>query len=195
MGIQVVEPEDVGEPGHRRVLQEDIAESKVGGEVEEGVETCVDSSASDSASEGGSYRSVAVEYLSHGGQVRVERVELGVEALPKSATDVRESVDAQTVETSLFRPPDGVLSQVAGDGRILLVEIGKSIGEPSLSHIDLVAPGRVGIGERSKVSMRERVIFKRAVEPRGIRTVANPWVVWADVVWNGVEDELHVTSM
>ena len=51
------------------VTEEDIAESKVGGEVEGGVETCVDSGSGDSASEGGSYRSIAVEYLSHGGEV------------------------------------------------------------------------------------------------------------------------------
>jgi hypothetical protein len=195
MWVQIVEAKDVGELGHRCVFEQDVAKGKVGREVEGRIEAGVHTGAGDTAGKGRSDGCIAVEDFSDGREVGIERVKLSVEARPERTAHVGEGVDAETVEAGLFGPPDGVLDEITGDCGVFLVEIGERVGEPAFGDVALIAPRSMGIGERSEVSLGYGVVLEGAVKPGGVGAVADPGMGGADVVGDGVEDELHVAGV
>src|SRR5207344_246589 len=144
----------VGQMRHRRVFEEDIAESTVGRKVERRIETCVFAVASDATSECGGDGRIAIENFTDGGQVWKSRMQLDVKAVPERSADIGERVDAQAVGTGLLDPPHRVLDEVLRGRKILLIQIGKDISEPAFENVPLISVGRVGSDEQGEFAER-----------------------------------------
>lgn len=51
---------------------------------------------------------------------------------PEFSRDVRKRVDAESVETGRFRPPDTVLDEVFDDERIFCIQVGQNAEKPAI---------------------------------------------------------------
>src|ERR1035441_5225393 len=118
-----IESKYVGEPGHGRVFEKNLAQGEVGRKVKRCIEACVDGAieagAHGSSGKRGRDSGVRIEDLPDGGKPRVQRVQLFVEAMPELPSHIGKCVEPDAVEACLLGPPDGILSEVLSDCGVL----------------------------------------------------------------------------
>src|SRR5205823_9218432 len=101
---------------------------------------------------------------------------------PKRQWHVLESILTQRVDSRDADPPQSILSDIARDFRIVLIQVRKDVDEPTLERLALNLIGRMRITHRPGLPDIRQMMILRAIEPGGRGRVVNPWVIRPGVV-------------
>ncbi len=142
-------------------------------------------------------------------QLGIEPAQSRVPFRPECSADIRERVDAVSIQARCFRPPDAVLQKILLHHGILRVHVRQNPEEPAFRKISFHAHRGVRIDQRferivsdgltarlavkAAFERRKRfdVMLRRAVKPVGQRRIRNPGMFRADVIRNDVKKNLH----
>src|ERR1700690_3946772 len=195
MRIESVLAQHFGQVGHRLPMSEYIKKSEMNREVERSVEACIDAAARLTSGKERGNLGIAIHDLTYCSHARIDAVNLCVEVVPEGAVDVWKGVQPNAVEAGCFNPPQRILDEVAGDQRILLVQIRHRVGEPAVRDGVPRLLGRVWIDEFRKVAFRDDMVLQRTVKPIGRRRIDYPGMLNAKMIRHQVDHQLDAARM
>src|SRR5205085_6181419 len=125
----------VGQLRHRLIAYEDIADSEIQRKVELGINSRIQAvPLPPAALKESALRRVTVKGFADDVHLRILALDRRHPVAPEIARHVWQRVLAYRIKPSDARPPQRVLYQVAARFRIVLVEVGKDVDEPSVEH-------------------------------------------------------------
>src|SRR6185437_8682452 len=117
MRIQAVHAQGFCELPRRVIVDHHIAKGEGHGKIEWSIQSSVDAVTRDSTGKVGNDACVRIEAFADGLEIGIRGMQLGMKIMPERAIHIGKSVDSETVERSLLRPPQRVLNQILLDQR------------------------------------------------------------------------------
>ena len=112
--------------------------------------------------------------------------------VPESIGHVLPRIHANPVHARRADPPERVLNQITRDFRIVLIEIGQEVQEPTFHGCLFQTLNRTRIVQHPGLKDIGQVVLLRAVEPGRRRRIIDPGMIRAGVIYHFVLDDLEV---